>query len=443
MQRVRHLQGATLIPVEKMLTINPYVEYKKDDRQIDVYYAEAWAMVHYLTFGDGMDAGKKMSEFYHKLQTGEEQKKAFTETFGSFDQVQEKLSSYVHNFAFKSYVMSTPETLDEKSFAARTTSTGETCAAIGSYRLLARDRAEAREITDEGLKEDPSVAELHENLAFLDFGDGRDSQASLEFNRAVELDKQRYLSLFYRTMMSPEAHMNSQQDLDRLESELSEVIGINPRFAPAFVRLSLLEVREDNLVSGLAVSRKAEQLEPSRAGYHLLSGKILLRQGKGKEAAQYARFVAERWHGPDHNEAVELWDAVAAEQGETDAAKMEPVKMEVEAAPGVSVAEGIVRQTVCGDKERPGTLTIENLGKVMTVRTHGGFTVGFSDTLWYGEDHFSSCHHLEGLRAVVRYKASEDKQFDGDLVSVEYREDLPASLLTKTGTTPAAVTTPN
>jgi hypothetical protein len=51
--------------------------------------------------------------------------------------------------------------------------------------------------------------------------------------------------------------------------------------------------------------------------------------------------------------------------------------------------------------------------------------VGYSDTLWFGGDHFTLCHHLDGLRAVVRYKPSVDKPSAGEWVELELREDLP------------------
>jgi hypothetical protein len=56
----------------------------------------------------------------------------------------------------------------------------------------------------------------------------------------------------------------------------------------------------------------------------------------------------------------------------------------------------------------------------------GGRMVGYSDTLWFGGDHFTLCHHLGGLRAVVRYKPHADnKQSAGEWVELELREDLP------------------
>jgi len=35
--------------------------------------------------------------------------------------------------------------------------------------------------------------------------------------------------------------------------------------------------------------------------------------------------------------------------------------------------------------------------------------------------------HLEGLRAIVRYKSTDDKQFAGKVTSLELREDIPAA----------------
>ena len=115
-------------------------------------------------------------------------------------------------------------------------------------------------------------------------------------------------------MLAPLAHSDAPADEARLHDALQKTLHVNPEFAPAYVELARLALREDNLTNALAVARKAEQLEPSRAGYHLLCGQILLRQGRYAEAATLARYVAERWYQADHDEAVELWNAVPAAQ---------------------------------------------------------------------------------------------------------------------------------
>ena len=416
--RATHLRDQLLIPIEKLMTQNPYVAYKGDDRRIDLYYAESWELVHYMVFGPGMDKGKKLIDFYNKLQRGEEQKKAFVETFGSIEDMQSALDKYARNFVFGSYVINPPEQLDEKNYISRTLSLAETEAAIGAYRLWTHDLTDAREIIIAGLQDDPKLAELHEEMGLIHFADGKDEEAVGEWSAAYELDKQRYLALFFKTMMSRAARLETVADTESFHAALAEVLKINPQFAPAYVRLSMMYVRLNDLTSALAVSRKAEQLEPTRAGYHLLSGKILLRQGKEAQAAEYAKFVADRWIGADHNEALELWNAVPESQRQA-------LEVPVVEAAEPQMATGPVQSTTCGDETHPMAVTLQNGAKTISFRAHGGYRGGFSDTLWYGEDHFNGCRHLAGMRAVVYYKPSDDKQYDGDIASLEYREDLP------------------
>jgi tetratricopeptide (TPR) repeat protein len=312
--RLSRLRGETLIPIEKLMTQNPYVAYRGDDRRIDLFYGESWALVHFCVFGPGMEQGRKLVQFYNKLELGEEQLKAFNEVFGSLKDMQKALDNYVRNFLFQSYVMAPPEQFDEKSYASRILSVAETDEAFGSYRLWTHDLAEAREIIESGLSEDPKLAELHEDMGFVEFAEGKDGEASREFTTACDLNNRLYLSVYFRTMMSPVARLESLEDRENFHDALAQVIKINPEFAPAYVRLAILRARLNDLTTALAVSRKAEQLEPNRAGYHLLTGKILLRQGKGAQSGEAAKYVAERWSGPDHNEAMELWSAVAESQ---------------------------------------------------------------------------------------------------------------------------------
>lgn len=424
--RVLHLRGEPLIPVEKLLTVNPHIAYRGDDRRVDLFYGESWALVHYFTFGPGMEQGKKLNEYYGKLQQGADQSKAFTEIFGSFQQVDKGLDSYFRNFAFTSYVLTLPEQDDEKSYASRKLSQAEIDAAIGCYRLWSYDLAEAREITEAGLKDDPKLGELHQNLGFLYFADGKDPEALREFETATQLDGQLYLSLYFKAMLSPAGRMETPADTEQLRAGLMQVLKINPNFAEVYARLAVLQVRADNLSNALAVSRRAEQLEPTRAGYHLLSGKIMLRQGRGTQAGEFAKFVVDRWHGPDHNEAVELWNSVPDAQ-RTSAG------MPFEDAAGAQVAQGTVKSTTCGDSTHPMTLVLESEGKPLSFKVQGEYQAGFSDTLWYGADHFSPCRHLDGLRAVVRYKVSDDNKFAGNIVSLEFRDDLPQPFETAPG----------
>jgi len=423
--RVQAMYGAVPIRLEELITVNPYVKYRGDDRQINLFYAESWAFVHYSIFGDGMGRGAKLTSFFRKIEAGEDQKKAFVEAFGSFESMQDAIDKYIRRFLFSAYVLPNTDQMKEKDFPSRKLSVAETETAIGGYRLWEHDTLEARELIEDALQEDPKLAEAHEYKAFLLFHDGKDEEARKEFAAAYDLDNTRFLSLYYSTMLSPFASSDAPDDQAKLLEALRLVMKLNPDFAEGEIQLSLWYVRQGDFNTALGVSRRAEQLEPSRAGYHILSARILHKLGRDKEAADFASYVAKRWQGPDHNEAVELWEQLPdpAKGGEK---LSKEINIDLSAPLAISFAEGKVLSSSCGEDKEGVVLTLTNKeGQNQTFHSAGGFSSGFSDTLWYGTDHFSMCHHIQGMRAIVRYKAGEDKKFTGTIANVELREDLP------------------
>src|SRR4029077_11619750 len=265
----------------------------------------------------------------------------------------------------------------------------------------------------------PKLGFAHEVMGFVEFGEGKDAEALNELHQASSLDPNLHLSLFAKTMMSPAATSGDPADEKSFHDALAKVLALAPQFAPAYIQLAKLALRRDDPQTALAVSRKAEQLEPTRAGYDILSGQILRRLGKEKEAASFAHFVAERWPGADHDEAVELWNAVPAEQRPESDPPSDEVPKET-----LSV-DGHITTLKCGDKDVQPDLTLTSDGKTFPFHMKGPFSAGFSDTIWYGEDHFTLCHHLQGMRAVIRYKAATDPSYAGDVSEIEIRDELP------------------
>jgi Tfp pilus assembly protein PilF len=387
-----------------------------------MFYAESWMLTHYLFFGPGMENGKKLMRFINLLDDTD-QIEAFEQVFGDPKAIEKALELYKGNFSLAGGYLNTPPNTDDKDFKSRRMSAAETEAELASYHLWSRQGSLARPLIEQALKDDPGLALAHEDMGFLNFAEGKDQDALREFKQAVALDPKLYLSLFSATMLSPIARSDAHADQVEFENALLKVLEQDPLFAPALVQLARLAVRQGNLDRAYAVARRAEQLEPARAGYHLLCGRILQLKGRGPEAAGFARFVASRWQGPDHDEALELWDSVPAAQrpaGEVPVASV---------LAGTQVVEGTVKSASCGggpeDDERRYKLVIEQGGHELAFEAKAGFAAGYSDTLWWGRDHFNLCHHLTGIRAVVHYKPASDPKYAGDLARLDLRDDLP------------------
>ncbi len=416
--RIRTLKSHALIPIDVMMKTG---SIRTHDVSMDMFYAQAWAMVHYMEFGNGMEGGKKLDQFYGLLDQGVEQEKAFTQVFGPPQKFYEGLNFYLQDLTMKSVVMKDLPKVDDKQFTVRAVSPAESETEIGSYHVWMRDLKDARPLLEQALKDDPKFAPAHENMGFLYFGEGNDEEAAKEFSQAFDLDPKLYLSLYYKAMLAA-THSSIPDADDAIYSACLRALQINPQFAEAYVQLALVHVRAGNLNNALLMARKAANLEPGRAGYFLLVAHILQLMGQDEEAGMISSYVATRWNGPDHDEAVEIWNKIPQ-------AHRPPAEGMTDSVPkDTQAVSGKVQSIQCADKDKniPFELVLDSDGQQMHFHSSGGFATGYSDTVWYGRDHFSLCHHLAGLRAVVRYKAAKDQTYAGDVAEIELRVDMPS-----------------
>lgn len=419
-RRTQIFSQKPLIPLDEFLSLTQSSPYYHDEDKVQRFYAESWALTHFLMMSPEMDHGKRFGKYFQLLQTGEDQKKIFEKEIGEPREIQSKLYLYIRQPKLPARVIDSPQHTEEAEFALRRLNVAETEAELSTFYLWEHDYESARKLLEDALKADGKMALAHENMGLLYFSEGKDAEALSEFNRAYELDNKLYLSLFYRTMLSPIPLSNLPTDREAFRAALMKVVDLNPQFAPAFIQYAFLELRQGNPDHALGLSRRAEQLEPARAGYHILSGHIMLQLGRVADAAMFSRYVADRWVGADHNEAVELWNAIPAAQ------RPENVQLAEAAPEGATTVRGRIKSVTCGDKDHPSvTMVIEHDGQPLSFLGKGRWRTGFSDTLWYGEDHFGLCHHVVGLQAIIGYRPSTDKSYIGDLEQVEIRDDFP------------------
>lgn len=407
------LDSRTPTPLRTFITTRG--SFSRDEQDTQLFYDEAWALTHFLTFGPGMEQGDKLKKFFNLLQHGTDQIKAFEQAFGNIEEVDKAYRTYINRMAFTTGVVPYVANVSEKDYSERQMSMAETQAELAAFHILFRHYDQVRELAEAALKSDPKLGLAHEDLGFAYFNEGKDEDALREFSQAVELDPKLYLSLFAKTMMSLVSRSDAAADQKLFREVLLQVAAINPRFAPAYVELAKLDLVHGEAEAALQMAQKAEGLEPFRASYHVLTGQILLRSGHPTEASARAAYVAGRWGGPDHDEAMELWNSIPA------ANRVSETPVDRKWGSDVRVSEGVVKSVTC--KDRSFVITLENDGKTSTFHSQG-FPVGFSDTLWVGGDHFTPCFHVDGLRAVARYKASADKTYTGDLVIVGFRDNL-------------------
>jgi hypothetical protein len=288
---------------------------------------------------------------------------------------------------------------------------------------------------DLGYSENPALAGPHEELGFLAWREGQDEEARTEWQKAVSADSSSYRAAFAMLMSGTPLKQQSSQQLIQTQNALEAIKEKAPKFAPVFVELALIQWRLGQMNQAYQSALAAEKLEPWRAGYHLLIGYILLQGRQPKIAEGYARTVATRWPGSDHDEAVDLWNLLPpTARGDGPALNL--------ALPGDStVVRGTIVSSSCDKSGLNLTLqpAAPNAAALKLV-VKGPHESGFSDTLWVGADHYTTCFHLAGLPAVVAYKV--DGAGVEKLMALEVRDDLPEVNLPVPSPKPAEAATP-
>jgi Tfp pilus assembly protein PilF len=407
--RGNYAQNRPLLPMTEFIAV------KKDYiPRTEVFYAQSWALIHMLMMKPN-DEGKSLQRFVSLLEAGKSQKDSFQEAIGDLGDIEKQLALYISRRSFQNLVFSTVPQTGEDGFSSRKLSVAEVDAEIGNFQLWQRDMPAARIRIEQALKADPDSSLAHEGMGLIHFNDGKDQEALREFERAVQLNERSYLAHYYQTMLSPKAVSNEATDQNTFRSSLLRVLELNPNFAPAYVELAALDIRQNNLKAALLRAQQAMGLAPSKAGYHTLVARLLQGVGRGQENEALDRTVAERESERD--------ETIAARQKLPDVIGIGDEFTSTPSLEKTTRAAGKVTSLTCNEEE--GTIRVVLDGVPLTLRIPGTMMHGrFSDTLWYGLDQFSFCHHLEGLQATVYYHPSAKPNELGSLSQVHLRREF-------------------
>jgi tetratricopeptide (TPR) repeat protein len=217
---------------------------------------------------------------------------------------------------------------------------------------------------------------------------------------------------------------NDSGSLAELAAAMQKIVGLNPRFAPAFVVQSRIYVLQNKLDLALRAAAQARNLEPDRAGYWTNIAAIFFRSRDYPNAIRIGESVVARWDGPDAAEALGVVERARRASG----VQATPQELEREAeamkyAKDTTSAEGFVESVSCKD-EKATEVVLRSGDRAVKFRIGKGFGYGRSDTLWIGSEQFRVCHHAKGMKAIVRYKPVSDSGVLGELSWPELLDEL-------------------
>ncbi|MFZ0884627.1 MAG: tetratricopeptide repeat protein, partial [Candidatus Acidiferrales bacterium] len=432
---IDELKQSSLIPLDVLFKVDQTSPYYNEDHKTSIFYAESWALIHYLMVGYKGTHRPVLQAYLDALSHGASQDQAAAKAFGDLQKLQNALSGYVRNQSFYYLKSPPPPEIPASELQVRELSDAEADAYRGGFCAVAGKTQAAKPLLEDAVKLDPKLALGYQYLGFAEYQDGQKSEALADFTRAIELDPKNALTRYLRAYLASTQAGTIGND-QQLEEDLRAAIAASPNFAPPYGVLGVyLAVQGEKLPEALALANKAVTLEPGNSTYRLDRAQVYARMNRYADARVAAEQARETARSPQQREAVQQFFAflqaaqrnvgnnLGAANGDDASGNSGPSGAEEaqETAPPATHGAGNLREATgrvtdlsCMNGLK---IRIETAAGPLTLQLTAGAQLQFR-LMSKPAGPFNPCTALKGQRVTVEYESNDASVKTGSLQSV-------------------------
>ncbi|HEV2467874.1 MAG TPA: hypothetical protein VGS78_01665 [Candidatus Sulfotelmatobacter sp.] len=438
------LRQQRLLPLPTLFAVDANSPYYHEENKGSIFYAESWALVHYIMHKDFSDKTNRLQSYGELLAKKVDPITAATTAFGDLNQMQKVLDGYVQHGQYQTFTMKTQTQVDDSAFKVQPLTEPQSDALRADFLAYNQRTKDARALIDHVLQEDPKNVQAQETMGFIEFHEGHLEEAKKWYARAVQLDSRSYLAHYYFAAISMQAS-GAASDEAAVEASLRKATQLNPNFAPAFDRLAVcLGQQHRDLPEARMMALTAVTLDPSEASYRVNVSNILMEMGQADNAVRVLQAAQKVAKNPQESQWIdnallrtqefaesqkrfaEQQKRVSEEQTTVDASGDVP---EVSNPPRLVhrdfVAKGPHRfvtgvlQNVRCDSSSDMDLAVKAGAKTLELHTDNYYKIPFSALGFQPSGELKPCSDLEGRPAKVEYVESAKPSEAPHVVSIE------------------------
>ena len=297
------LQQNKLIPLKQFFEIDNYSLHQNGNHSRSIFYAQAWALIHYLIQGNKGANNDPMNKFLSLVLNDVEPEKAFQQAFQrDYAAMEKELRKYVEQSRYMTSVLTFKSKL---SFDTKMTtvplSEAEANAYLGDLLYHTREYTDAEKYLQNALALDPDSPIANTSYGLVKMHGRNFADAKKYLEKAVARDaKNYYVHYSYAYVLSREDMnetgfvMNFTPDkANAMRRSLQKAIELKPNFSESYRLLAFINlVNNEQLDESLALLKKGLTYQPGNQDYALLEAQILMRQEKFAEARSIAEKLA-------------------------------------------------------------------------------------------------------------------------------------------------------
>jgi len=288
------LREKKILPLRTLFAVDHDSPYYNEREKQSIFYAESWALMHYLILGNEGRRLPQLGTFLKSLTENVPVEAAFQKAFQStFEQMEKELKEYLKHDRYPVMTGHFEQKLAlDKEMQSAPVSEAEAQAYLGDLLLHSR-RTDAEGYLQKALELDPNQPLAHASLGMLRVYQGRFDDALRSLQRSVAANSRNYLTHYYYALALSRQGMDSNnivrgypaESAETMRAELRKAIELEPTFPESYSLLAFINmVRGEHLDESIALIRKALAASPGKEQYSLTLAQLYLQKQDFKAA---------------------------------------------------------------------------------------------------------------------------------------------------------------
>ena len=289
--------GIQFIPMKRLLAIqDSSPEYNEESKQ-GAFYAESWAMIHYLVLGTDGKRRTQFAQLLTSLSKAESFKDAFGDAFQTdYGTLEDEIREYIRKrSSWPMMKVTTKDSIqvDARAMSTTTLSEAESEFYLGDLLLHLNRLAEAETHLTPVASRNPNLTAAQASLAVLRVRQRQYDDALGLLKKAVESDSKNYIVNFYYAYVLERADADGATAATNAPAEKYETmrtyakksIELAPRYVEAYALLARINLTAgENLDEAETTLKKAISIAPGRDDLQLLLAQTYLRANRTQDA---------------------------------------------------------------------------------------------------------------------------------------------------------------
>ncbi|MCI0391465.1 MAG: tetratricopeptide repeat protein [Acidobacteria bacterium] len=290
-RHVLALRKATLMPLEKLFSIDTRAPEYNEAKKAGLFYAQSWALAHYLMLGNNGKRRPQFTRFINLLGKGQPVEESFRLAFqADYETIEKELQDYIASYMFPATVYEFPEGLSfTKGTRGVALSREEVEFHLGDLLLNFGRFSEAEPRLQKAVENDAKCGECRIALGALRFRQRRYAEAKKHLQTGLSLDP-----LNYRGHHVYANLLREEESYDDAIKAYERALSVNPNLANVQLDLSIACIAAGQLQKGDEAFDQALKLSARGDAYYRARGYAMLRMGRGAQAATDASTFIKR-----------------------------------------------------------------------------------------------------------------------------------------------------